>query len=102
MDTMALLLKEGMDIGDNQMAMDHLRTFYEQHGVALKKISHEFNGWYRFADPQDVTDFFKAINEQPSAKKLKQMVPAFRQRISYNLAWEKEFEILTGYMDLHR
>ncbi|MEO0897038.1 MAG: hypothetical protein AAFY71_11605 [Bacteroidota bacterium] len=102
MDVMALLLKEGLEIGDNDVAMDHLRTFYHNNTTALKQISHEFNGWYRYSTSQERSDFFKAINEQPSAAQLKWMVPQFRNRISYNLDWENEYNILVGFLDIHR
>ncbi len=102
MEKMVLLLEEVRDIPENDLAMDRLRKFYADDQYALRQINREINGWYRFASDEDISYFLTAIQAEPNAIKLQSLIPATRQRFSYNLDWEKECNLLLSFLKLHR
>lgn len=102
MQNTVLLLEEVRDISDDELAMDRLRRFYGENQYALKQIGREINGWYIYATQEDITNFLVAIREDPASRKLSVMVPATRNRIQYNVNWEKEFNLLVSFLNLER
>ena len=102
MQNMVLLLEEVRNIQNDELAMDRMRRFYEDDQYALKQIGREINGWYKFATQEDITNFLVAIREDPASTKLSQLVPATRDRIKYNVGWEKEFNKLVSFLNLER
>lgn len=102
MQIMVLLLEEVRDTPDDELAMDRLRRFYADDQYALKQIGREINGWYTYATQEDITNFLVAIKEDPASAKLSQLVPATRNRIKYNVGWEKEFNLLVSFLNLEK
>ncbi|MDX2287083.1 MAG: hypothetical protein NW241_23155 [Bacteroidia bacterium] len=88
----AQLLQEAYSIPREDSAMAHIRRFYFDNETAIEKISREFDGWQRYASSEEVADFLGALLNQPYSRTLRDLTPAFRQRVSYYEPWVQEFD----------
>jgi len=98
----AQLLSEAAAQGSDSVAHDMIVKFKEDNRTALHQIAQEFDGWYRYVHHADLMLFLRLLNQQPYAKTLRDIAPAFRRRFSNNRAYLADLEELLGYLEMKR
>ena len=101
-ELLAQLLDEAAAMPSDAAAMEHIRKFADDNELALEKIGAAFDGWQRHVNQEDLVAFLQLLNEQPAARRLRVLVPRFRERIAQNAAWRAEFDALVDHFMLKR
>ncbi|TAE59136.1 MAG: hypothetical protein EAZ89_02765 [Bacteroidetes bacterium] len=98
----AQMLEEAVNAPQDQQAMDIVTKFIFDNDLAITRISQEFRGWHRYAEPEEVSSFAALLNSQSYARRLRELVPMFRQRINYSEAWLREFDAFINKLEIRR
>lgn len=101
-EMMAALLEEAAATPNDEAAMGLVQKFASDNDLAIETIAIEFDGWQKHVNQDDLMQFVGLLINQPSGKKLRRLVPAFRNRISYNDRWVREYDQLIRQMYFHR
>lgn len=87
---------------DDATAMAMITKFTADNERALVQIAEDFDGWQRHVEHPELIEFVILLNEQPYTRRLRQLVPAFRRRISYNQAYLRQFDQLIYYFEIRQ
>ena len=101
-DMFADLLEEAAATSSDEAAMTLVQKFASDNDLAIDQIAREFDGWQKHVNQDDLMQFVGVLINQPSGQKLRRLVPAFRNRISYNQQWTREFDRLAQKLYVHR
>jgi predicted small lipoprotein YifL len=98
------LLDEAAALPDEAAAMELIRKFASDNDMAIQRIAAEFEGWQKHVNHDDQMDFVALLVQQPYGKKLKVLVPAFRNRLKArdNPGWLAEYDAFVGTLAIHR
>ncbi|MDX2246637.1 MAG: hypothetical protein SF052_07680 [Bacteroidia bacterium] len=101
-EKIALLLEEAAAIETDQAAMTHIRDFAADNAFALDALTDEFDKWQKNIDDEEKMFFVMKLRAQPFSAKLRNLVPAFRNRIAYDKTFLAEYDALTGRLEIRR
>lgn len=101
-ELLALLLEEAAAMEYNETAKAHIRKFASDNELALNRIGREFDGWQKHVNHDDLMAFEAVLLSQPYAKKLDQLVPAFKRRFGDDPQFLAEFDELMDHLRMHR
>ncbi len=99
-ETLAKVLDEASSKRSNQEAMDVIQKFRADNDFALGLIATEFDGWQRHVDHDELMNFVYILNRQAYTRKLRELAPAFRRRVSGNSQYLKEFDELMSFLEM--
>ncbi|MDX1909494.1 MAG: hypothetical protein SF053_20815 [Bacteroidia bacterium] len=98
----AMLLQEAVSTPGDDQAMELIRKFAADNDFALRQISDEFDGWVNHTNDDDLMEFIAVLNVQPYSKTLRELEPIFRNRISYNDGYVREFDAFMSKLGIRR
>ncbi|MEM7373253.1 MAG: hypothetical protein AAF587_31805 [Bacteroidota bacterium] len=101
-EMMASLLEEAAATPSDEAAMGLVQKFASDNDLAIETISIEFDGWQKHVNQDDLMQFVGLLINQPAGKKLRRLIPAFRNRIKYNERWLREYDAMIQKMYFHR
>lgn len=101
-ELLGLLLEEAAAMENDQLAKEHIRKFASDNELALNRIGKEFDGWQKHVNHEDLMAFEATLLSQPYARKLDQLVPAFKRRFGNDKQFLLEFDELFDHLRMHR
>lgn len=100
MERMAQLLDQASANRSTAAAMEAIQKFRADNELALGVIAQEFDGWQRHVGHDELIDFVYTLNQQPYTRKVRQLAPAFRRRVSDNDQYLREFDELMSVLEM--
>lgn len=101
-DRLARLLNEAMAIENDEAAMAHLREFATKNDLALQALARDIDDWAKVIPDDERTEMILKLMDRDFSAQLRNKVPAFRRRISYNDRYIAEFDRLFGSVSFWR
>jgi hypothetical protein len=98
----AQLLQEASAQDQDQLAMDMFEKYVSDNDLAIRRITSEFRGWSHYADEDELNDLALQLYSEPYGRRLRELAPAFRQRISYSERWLQTYDAFFDRMAIRR
>jgi hypothetical protein len=96
------IMEEVAAIENDALAIEKVREFISDNGNSLAKVYDQFDNWQKHESDETLIAFITKYNEQPSARRLRQLVPALHNRFRYEPAYVAELEKLVDYISIKR
>ncbi len=99
---LAQIMEETAAIENDAAAIEKLREFLSDNDVALARLSSQFDNWQKHESDENVITFITQYNEQPSARKMRQLAPRLHQRFAYEKGYVRDLEKLVDFISVRR